>query len=86
MYNTNHANEREQKRGIPRLARDVLMSSGLTEYQHDGTWKLYMDRKTITEIIGSLKFLIQKIEKFKDITMVLSRDGSRIITMYRRDR
>ena len=83
MNNTNHASEREQQRGISRLARDVLMGTGLTEFQNDGTWKLHLDRKSITVVVSSLKYIIQKIEKFQDITMILSKDGSKIITIYR---
>ena len=74
MRQTNHAQIRQQQRGIPQVVIDWLLEIGSTEHTHDGAEILYFDkaaRKRLSRYLGGGP-LFSRAEEYLDTYAVVS--------------
>lgn len=81
MRPTNHAQIRQQQRGIPQVVVDWLLELGSTEHTHDGTEVLYFDKAARKRLNGYLGggSLFSHAEEYLDTYAVVS--SGKVITV-----
>lgn len=81
MKLTKHASVRKQQRGFSNSAIKDIMKYGNISNTPGDAYKLFLGKKESQAVISRLKQLIQRIDKAKGRTLIVS--GEDIVTMYR---
>lgn len=76
-----HAILRKKQRGISDLFIDIIEHYGNCETAPGGATKIIFGNREYREIVGELKFLLQKFDKMKKGSMVFKDEV--VITVYR---
>jgi len=81
MRQTNHAQIRQQQRGIPAAIIDWLLEYGATEYTHDGAEVLFFDKAARKRLNGYLGggSLFSHAEEYLDTYAVIA--NGKVITV-----
>ena len=80
---TTHAQIRIKQRGIPRIAVSVLMERGICRKAPGDATRYYLDKRAIDQYIHERKREIQKVERLKNIKLIVANDDGSIITVRR---
>ena len=80
MKMTKHARQRQRRRGITNFDLKVIEHFGRREKAHDGATKIIVGKSERQEIIGTLKYIIQLLDKAHGI--IIENDGM-VLTTYK---
>ena len=80
---TSHAQIRIKQRGIPEETLSVIMEYGICKKVPGDATQYYLDKRAIDQYIHERKREIQKVEKLKNVKLIVANDDGSIITVRR---
>lgn len=80
-YKTKHAIARQQQRGIPNSALELVMEFGVMEYRPGGAIAYSITPAIRNEIIGDYKHMISLVERSAKILVIQGESGN-VLTTY----
>lgn len=80
---TRHAQSRIKQRGIPVEAVSVLMEYGICKKAPGDASQYYLNKRAIDQYIHELKREIQRVERLKNVKLIVANDNGSIITVRR---
>jgi len=83
MKTTNHAQIRSRQRGIPKEAFSIIMESGICKKAPGDASQYYLDKRAIDQYIHERKREIDRVEKLKNVKLIVANDDGSIITVRR---
>ncbi len=82
MQMSAHARARMRQRGITPLLLQIIQECGMASPAPGGATEIFFGRRQAVELVGSLKRIIQAVDKTNG-TAILIKDN-RILTIYKR--
>jgi hypothetical protein len=80
---TSHAQIRIKQRGIPEETLSVIMEYGICKKVPGDATQFYLDKRAIDQYIHERKREIQKVERLKNVKLIVANDDGSIITVRR---
>jgi hypothetical protein len=83
MQTTKHAQIRMRQRGIPEGMLSVVMDYGIPEKAPGDATRYQLNKRGIDQRIHELKNEIQRMEKLKNVRVIIANNSEYIITVCR---
>lgn len=80
---TSHAQIRTKQRCIQEEALSFIMEYGICKKAPGDATRYYLDKRAIDQRIHELKHEIQRVERLKNVRLIVANDDGGIITAYR---